>query len=150
LIQTNLAYFKPWNYLDYNLDILSSTQNLHPLVKDKIPEYLPAWMPSFPSASSASPLEQSATRVSGTHTQESPGVIVLDVAYMPHWKLWIDGQPALVVPSEEGLVQTSAEFPVGEYPVILTWHRTPVENISLVITSVTLLLMIGFILWPKN
>ena len=143
LVYTNLRYFIPQDYRTYSQVTLSSPEILDPLARDKIPEYLPTWMPTFPAAPKSDGLTRDATSVRGTLTLPTPSILTLSTAYMPQWRLTIDGTPSALTPNSAGLITTIQDVNLGTHAIALTWHRTLVENIGLDISAITLAIMIG-------
>jgi len=146
LISTNIGYFKPQEYRTYNQEILANPNNLDSLARDKFPEYLPSTMPSFPDSRIEDKLERTATRVFGTLTLTESKPLTLSTAYMPHWRLAVEGQPAEITPTPEGLVTTVDSFEPGVYEIELSWHRTLIEQIANIISALSLLVVIGLLL----
>jgi len=145
LIYTNYKYFYPQSYLNYNQDSLSSQSNLDPLVRDKIPEYLPVWMPmALPR--SADGLTRTAVSVSGTINVPATTPLVINTAYMPQWHLRLSGVEQPIKPSQRGLVETVNDVHAGDQLVQLRWQRTPVEMLGLVISGMSIIVVIGLLL----
>lgn len=146
LVSTNYSYFKPWNKLTYNSDILTSKSNLYPLVANKIPEYLPVWMPKFPTSEPNDGLTRKSTSVTGhiDHMIEQP--LTIQTAYMPHWRLTLDGYPTDIIPDDNGAIRTHAVIPPGKYEVVLTWHKTTVEKIGILLSLIVLTIVLGLAL----
>lgn len=145
LIYTNFKYFHPQDYRNYSQNILSSQHNLDPLVRDKIPEYLPKWMPT-PLPRTNDDLTHTSTEVNGNLSVIDTSPIIISTAYMPQWELRLDGQDVPIVPSTLGLVQTQSEVMAGNYSLELTWHRTAVEKIGIWISAFTIIVMIGLLI----
>ncbi len=144
LIYTNLKYFHPQDYRNYSQNILSSQDNLDPLVRDKIPEYLPAWMPvALPRRVDG--LTRSSTTVFGTIMTDATEPLVLATAYTPQWELQINGRQQPIEPSEEGLVKTQNDVPSGENKIELVWHRTAIEQIGIWISALTIAIVVGLL-----
>lgn len=144
LIYTNFRYFHPQEYRSYTLSILSSQSNLDPLVRDKIPEYLPSWMPAALSRKDDG-LTHTSTKVYGSFTTTSETKLVINTAFMPQWEMQINGKSQPIEPSEEGLVRTQADVPSGEQQIELVWHRTFIEKIAIWITALTLIIVVGLL-----
>lgn len=145
LVVTNFSYFRPQEYRNYNNDILSSTSNLDPLVKDKIPEYLPAWMPAFPLVRDDDGFEHGATAVRGAVIFLEPTPLTINTAYMPQWRLLVDGSVQKLRPTDYGTIITTNFLEAGSHTFDLVWKRTPVEKIGIAITAITILVMIGLL-----
>lgn len=146
LIYTNYTYFRPWSTHTFNHDILTSDANLHPLVLNKIPEYLPAWMDDFPKIIELDGLTRTPTAVRGKVISTDLIPITIKTAYMPHWKLTLNGYPTDIIPNEGGTIRTHAPIPPGTYDVDLTWHQTPIEKFGVVLSLVTLIIVLGLAL----
>ncbi len=146
LVYTNYTYFRPWNTNTFNHDILTSEANLYPLVLNKIPEYLPVWMDDFPTTSSEDGLTHTTTAVRGKIISTDLIPITIKTAYMPHWKLTLNGYPTDIIPNKDGTIRTHAVIPPGEYEVELTWHKTNLEKIGVVISLFTILIVLGLAL----
>lgn len=145
LIYTNFKYFHPQAYRNYNHDILSSQENLDPLVRDKIPEYLPAWMPKSPIHRQDDGLTHTSTSSYGTITTSSNGPIMLATAYMPQWKLKIDNRDVEISKNEAGIISTPS-LTAGTHTYELTWHRTFIEKVGIWISALTILTVIGLLI----
>jgi len=145
LIYTNLGYFSPQEYRTYSKEILSSSSNLDPLVRDKIPEYLPVWMSSFPGSRIDDGLSRTTTSVTGTYTITTTDRITLSTAYMPQWRLTVDNMPVATTYDLNGLVTTEGVYDAGDHQIKLTWQRTWIENIGISLTLGTIILVIGLL-----
>jgi hypothetical protein len=145
LIFTNYTYFHPQEYRNYNQDILTSQSNLDPLVRDKIPEYLPIWMPNFPGSGIADSLTRTPTKVFGTVVLPYAEPLTISTAYMPQWQLTLNGTKEQIKPNENGLITTVNNIQSGSHSVSLTWHRTQVENIGLTISALTIIVVVGLL-----
>lgn len=145
IIYSNWRYFRPQEYRMYNNDILSSMGNLDPLVREKIPEYLPQWMPTFPNARQDDGLTRTATTVFGTVQLSDPSPVIIQTAYMPQWDLQIDGAHVPIAPTSTGRITTTTDMSAGNKTISLTWHRTRVENISLAVSAVSIIVVIGLL-----
>lgn len=143
LVATNYVYFKPWNKLTYNHDILTSKTNLYPLVANKIPEYLPAWMPKFPTTEPNDGLTRNITSVTGQIENQTLQTITIQTAYMPHWKLTLNGYPTDIVPNQDGTIRTHAVIPPGKYEVNLVWHKTPLEKFGILLSLIAVSIVLG-------
>lgn len=146
LVVTNYKYFRPWNKLTYNHDILTSKSNLYPLVANKIPEYLPAWMPDFPESEPNDGLARNSTSVTGRIDNKLLQTITIQTAYMPHWRLTLNGYPTDIIPNPDGTIRTHAVVPPGEYEVSLTWHKTTIEKIGVALSLLALVIVLGLAL----
>ncbi len=144
LIYTNLKYFHPQDYRNYTHNILSSQDNLDPLVRDKIPEYLPRWMPT-PLPRIDDGLIRTATVVYGTTQTRDTAPLIINTAYTPQWELRLNGQKQPIEPSEEGLVKTQNDVHSGENKIELVWHRTAVEQIGIWISALTIVIVVGLL-----
>jgi len=143
LLWFNLKFFVPETYLDMTDANLLSSNARALTVDDKIPEYLPVWMKSFPSTAPADGLTRSPIAVVGTTKLLSSSPLSLDTAYMPHWRLTLNGHPTQIEPDESGAIVTSSSLDPGDYMVDLSWHRTPLETFGLVISLLSLIVVIG-------
>jgi len=145
LIFFNLKFFAPQTQIGYLDQDLLSQEKLATVAKDKIPEYLPASMPSFPTTISADGLVHSPVSVSGSLINQEAIPLTLSTAYMPQWQLTINGTKVGIVPNEAGLITTVIPVQAGQNNLSLTWHRTQVENLGLGLSALTILLMIGLL-----
>ena len=150
LLFFNLKFFVPQSYVGYRDADLLSQEKLDTVARNKIPEYLPAQMPSFPPTSFSDGLIHTPIDVSGTLLLHEPGPVVIGTAFMPQWGLSVDGQRSPISPSADGKIQTTDSFSPGHHQLQLAWHRTLVERIGIWITSGTLLLMVGWWVWRKS
>lgn len=146
LVYTNFTYFRPQEYRDYTKNILSSSTNLDPLVRDKIPEYLPVWMPSFPANRGDDGLTHTPVSVYGRLTTHDTTPLVIGTAYMPQWQMKLNGQYQPIEPSSTGLVKTVNDVHAGDNNITLTWHRTVLENLSLAISTFSLFAVVGLLI----
>ena len=147
LVFTNYRYFKPQEYRSYNHEILSSSDNLDIIARDKIPEYLPVWMKQVLTRDGGDGLSRSSTSVYGTLEHKITSPLIIRTAYMPQWKLKINGGDYIdLIPSSEGLVMTSTDVGQGTVAVELTWHRTMIENLGIFITALGIISVVGLTL----
>lgn len=146
LIYFNIKFFVPQSSISYNDRDLLSQEKLDTVVKQKIPEYLPAQMPTFPDARADDGLRRTATKVSGQLTLEQAKPITISTAYMPHWQLRLNGQSVDITHTETGLITTVQAFEPGDYQLELDWHRTPLEQLANLISLLSLLVVIGLLL----
>lgn len=146
LVYFNYKFFVPQTNILYRDQDLVTQEKLDTVVKNKIPEYLPATMPDFPDSRIEDGLSRSPTRVYGTIMLTDSMPLTISTAYMPHWQLLVDGSPVAITHSESGLVTTVDTFDRGEYDITLTWHRTLLEQLALAISALSLLVVIGLLL----
>lgn len=146
IIYTNFSYFKPQEYRNYNNDILSSASNLGPLVKNKIPEYLPTWMPTPITTRQDDGLTRTPIQVNGTVNLADTSSLTINTAYMPQWEMKLNGLDQPIKPNDQGLITTVNEVHSGENSVLVTWHRTTVENIGLFVSACSILVVIGLLI----
>lgn len=149
LIFFNLKFFTPQAYQSYTDGDLLSQEKLDVTAQSKIPEYLPAWMPDFPTTTPADSLTRTATAVTGTRTLQNTEPLIIDVAYMPQWQLTLDGLHQGIKPSAEGKIQSDNDVHAGTHALVLTWHRTWIENVGLSISAASVIVVIGLLIWPN-
>lgn len=146
LVFFNLKFFTPQSYLPYTDNNFLNMSALSTAARDKIPEYLPSTMPTFPTAPGLDNLSRSPISVSGRLTNQVAGPIVVQTAYMPEWQLKIDGVESAIKANVDGSIITTNPAPSGAHQLALAWHRTAIENWTLAITAATLLVVIGLCL----
>lgn len=146
LIYFSSPFFQPQEIRNYDDRTFLSKPTLATVAKDKIPEYLPTWMPQFPESESSDGLTRSSTRVTGQIENKLVQTLTIQTAYMPHWKLNLNGYPTDIVPNPDGTIRTHAPVPPGTYAVDLTWQQTPVEKLGVVLSLVTLIVVLGLAL----
>lgn len=145
LVYFNLKFFTPELSVVTNDATLLSQEKLDTVAKDKIPEYLPLYMPQFPTtAAEVSTLTKTATRIYGSFSQLESGALRVPIAYMPQWELAVNGQIYEINPSSLGLIETVVSFAPATYEINLSWRRTLGEQLSILITLLTLFFMIGY------
>lgn len=144
LILTNYSYFRPQEYRTYSAVTLNNSTILGPLVRDKIPEYLPAWMLSFPQSLVDDGFSRTATAVSGDFVNETSRPVMISTAYMPQWQLQIDNKDVSIGPTSVGSIVSDTIEP-GSHKLSLTWHRTLIENIGLGISALSIIVVIGLL-----
>jgi hypothetical protein len=141
----NLKFFVPQREISYDDSSFLSQEKLATVARDKIPEYLPASMPAFPSTSLSDSLSRTSTSVYGSLVTSEPAPLTISTAYMPQWQLKINDSIVPIQASQDGLITTTTDIPAGSLKVDLTWHRTAVENMGIWITALSLLVMIGLL-----
>ena len=142
LIFFNLKFFQPQLFLPLNDGSFLTKENYDLVAQNKIPEYLPAWMPDFPASSSNDGLTRTPTKVFGT-IEVSNTEVRVETAYMPQWQLKLDGKVTPITPASDGAITTKNKLSPGIYNLELTWVRTNLEKLSILITIVSLLVVIG-------
>ncbi|MFH2019696.1 MAG: hypothetical protein ABII80_03730, partial [bacterium] len=145
LLFFNLKFFVPERYNAYRDDTVLNESALRTVVKNKIPEYLPATMPVFPTISVSDDFTHNPVKVSGQFTNLTSEPLAISTAYMPHWQLRVDGNNVNIKPTETGSI-ISGDIPAGTHNFNLTWHRTTVEKIGLSISAISLIIVIGLLL----
>lgn len=139
-------FFRPQEIKNYNDTTFLAEPVLSAVAKDKIPEYLPTWMPQFPVAHPSDGLTRQSTKVTGQIAQSTPQTLTIQTAYMPHWRLTLNGYPTDIIPNTDGAIRTHAIIPPGNYEVELTWHKTPVEKFGVALSLIALLIVLGLAL----
>ena len=142
LIFFNLKFFQPQLFLPLNDGSFLTKENYDLVAQNKIPEYLPTWMPDFPTSSSNDGLTRTPTKVFGT-IEVSNTEVRVETAYMPQWQLKLDGKVTPITPASDGAITTKNKLSPGIYNLELTWVRTNLEKLSILITIVSLLVVIG-------
>jgi hypothetical protein len=145
LIYTNFKYFRPQEYRNYSQNILSSQENLDPLVRDKIPEYLPAWMPTTRKREDDG-LTRTSTKVFGTMVTKDTAPLIINTAYTHQWEMRLGGLHQPIEPSEDGLIKTINDVHSGVNEVELIWQRTMVEKIGIWISAISIVTVIGLLM----
>lgn len=146
LLVFNLKFFKPEIKETYIDSDLLSQEKLDTTARDKIPEYLPATMPNFPSSSAfeISGLSKTPTALRGSFYHDSSSPLTFSLAYMPQWQLTLNGQIVATKANAEGLITTNESYPPNNYEVILVWRRTLLENLGIILSLIGLIFMIGY------
>jgi hypothetical protein len=75
----------------------------------------------------------------------APGVVSVAEAWYPSWRVSIDGRPATLLRVNYAFLGVWA--PAGKHEVVLTFGRTPAENVGAAISVVTLLVLVGVWAW---
>lgn len=132
LLFYNLKYFRPQTKLAISDATYLEGSYITESLATIIPEYLPAWMPTFPVTPAADL----------PPTLEGPATVILPRAYYPTWRVLLDGQPVPFSPSPDGLI--TLEVPPGSHILSLTQSHTPPESISLTITLISLVLALYY------
>ena len=145
LIFFNLKFFVPQTTIAYKDSDLLSQEKLDTVAAGKIPEYLPVWMPSFPDSTVDDGLSRTATKVSGDFINDTARPVMISTAYMPQWKLQVDGKDVGIRPTSIGSIVSDTIEP-GSHSLSLTWHRTLIENIGLGIAAITIIVVIGLLI----
>ncbi|GAB4027639.1 MAG: hypothetical protein Fur0011_6130 [Candidatus Microgenomates bacterium] len=146
LIYFSAPFFQPQGIKNYDDTTFLSQPFLSTVSKDKIPEYLPAWMPEFPEREPSDGLSRQSTRVTGLIENKTEQSLVIETAYMPHWRLTLNGYPTDIIPNPDGTIRTHAVIPPGTYNIDLTWHKTPVEKFGAVLSLLALIIVLGLAL----
>ena len=146
LLIFNLKFFQVKRVVDYNDSSFLSQEKLDTAAKDKIPEYLPSTMSTFPTTHASDSLSRTTTSVSGSIDRKTAGPLTINTAYMPQWQLTLNGLKQPISPNEKGFIATVNDFQPGNHTVSLTWHRTQIENIGIWISGLTVIVMIGLLI----
>lgn len=146
LLVFNLKFFVPQSYLPYTDNNFLNPTALSTVARDKIPEYLPSTMPSFPTAPGTDNLTRSPVAVSGQFTHPEALPLTFGTAYMPQWQLKIDGVSTPIQASADGSVVSLSPVSAGTHQLTLAWQRTNIENWGLAISAISLLVVIGLCL----
>ena len=146
LLFFNLKFFTPQSYLPMTDNNFLNSTVLATVARDKIPEYLPVTMPDFPLVSKTDNLVRTSISASGQLTNSVEQPVTLTTAYMPEWALYLDGTKMKIKPNQSGSITTVNPVLAGTHPAKLVWVRTSLENWSLVISTVSLLVVIGLCL----
>lgn len=141
----NLKFFVPQRAISYDDSSFLSKEKLATVARDKIPEYLPASMPAFPTTSLSDSLSRTSTSVYGSLVTSESAPLTISTAYMPQWQLKINESIVQVKASQDGRITTTTDVPAGSLKVDLSWHRTIVENIGIWLSAFSLLVMIGLL-----
>lgn len=149
LIFFNAKFFVPQTYRPYTDADFISESAMRDIASTKIPEYLPAAMPTFPTKSDSMPRAKTAIATQDVVTQGVSGPLVLDTAYMPQWQLRVNGNLVPIRADNLGRVTTTTIFPSGDYVVLLSWHRTVLEQICLLLSGIGIVGVVGLWIWPK-
>lgn len=146
LIFFNIKFFRPERYVNYLDQDFINESELRTVAKNKIPEYLPTWMPAFPTSAADDGYTRTAISVSGTtHYQES-APLTISATYMPQWQLKVDGKIEPIYPSQYGTIVSRNFFDPGAHQFEITWNRTLIENIGLGISAISVAVMIGLLI----
>jgi hypothetical protein len=145
LLFFNIKFFAPEKYINYSDQDFLSQEKLDTTAVNKIPEYLPVTMPTFPTTSQSDGLTRTATKVFGTLNVSAPDQLTINTAYMPQWQLRINNIFTPIIATSEGYIQTKNDLAPGESKIELVWSRTPIEKIGLMISALSILVVIG--LW---
>ena len=146
LIYFSAPFFQPQEIKNYDDSTFLSKPVLSTVAKDKIPEYLPAWMPEFPESEPSDGLSRQSTRVTGLIENKTEQTLTIQTAYMPHWRLTLNGYPTDIIPNPDGAIRTHAVIPPGTYDINLTWHKTPVEKFGVALSLITAIVVLGLAL----
>lgn len=141
----NLKFFVPQKYINYKDQDFLNESALATTVINKIPEYLPSAMPSFPTDTNDDGFTHTPVKVYGSFVNYLPRPVEISTAYMPQWSLTVDGKVVGTRPIQSGTI-ISDEIMAGSHNIELTWHRTTIENMGLIISSISLIVVIGLLL----
>ncbi len=91
-------------------------------------------------------LDSKAGRASYHVSTDRPSRVVLNLAYFPGWKGWLDDQPVDVTPSEpEGML--AIQVPAGEHSLRVSFENTPLRSMSDAITVVAVVFALATAIW---
>ncbi len=145
----NLKYFRPQsNFPSADQDLVSQTYLTHTLAWI-IPEYLPAWMPSFPSQPPTSFIQNQLPEyqlISQTNRYQlmlslkKDQTIIINKTYYPTWKATLDNKTITLIPTKDGLIQTF--IPRGQHTLILFQSHTLLEQLSFYLSLATIIYII--------
>lgn len=145
LLIFNLKFFKPQQYMSYLDQDFINDSELRTVAVNKIPEYLPANMPSFPVEYVDDGFTHTPVKVYGDIVRNSERPIEISTAWMPQWKLLVGGDQVDIAPSDTGAI-ISSPVSVGPHHIELIWQRTFIEKLGLWISAISLVTMIGLLL----
>ena len=75
-----------------------------------------------------------------------PTTATFYLLYYPRWTAWLDGQPAELRP-EPGTGYAQLDLPAGNHRVSLRYAPTTAETVSLLVSGLTLLALLGAVGW---
>jgi hypothetical protein len=80
---------------------------------------------------------------------ERPATVRVYLYYFPGWQVLVDGAPALYrISEEQGLIDI--DVPTGEHRIDVRMGTTPIRQIGMAISAVTLLPILLLLLWPSG
>ncbi len=144
LVFFNLKFFVPERYISYRDGDFLSQEKLDTTAANKIPEYLPLSMKSFPVTHKDDGLHRLPTEVFG-ETKGSEEPLNIQTAYMPQWQLMIDGTIHEIGATPDGGITSVTPLAHGNHRVNLVWRRSPIEKYSFAISLVAGLVVIGLL-----
>lgn len=87
------------------------------------------------------------SRFGGVVRMETPGVVRINLAYFPGWRVTIDGAPVVHrVSPPRGLIEV--DVPAGEHRVDVVMGSTPVRHIGTITSWVMVAIVLALLLWP--
>ncbi len=145
----NLKYFRPQSdFSSADQDLVSQTYLTHTLARI-IPEYLPAWMPNFPSKPPTSFIQNQLPEyklISQTNhyklilSLKKDQEIIINKAYYPTWKATLDNKTVALKPTTTGLIQVFV--PQGQHTLIIFQSHTLLEKLSFYLSFATIIYII--------
>ncbi len=160
----NMAYFRPESYLD-NAEALYYTDStrIRTEMSGVLPDYIPSGLntaelvPNPPLISQTDSLRKVEIIVDRPQEKllnlslEYQDTITFNIAYFPGWRIEIDGVPAVLEPSDQGLI--NARLPEGDHIVGVFFAESRVRrlaNIMSVVSLLTLLYYASAQQWPSQ
>jgi hypothetical protein len=114
-----------------------------------LPDDSPEQLPPTPGVPDIRIEKQAALEQILRISHDQPFTMRWHAFYFPGWETLVDGKPVATTPSTElGLV--TADIPAGDHQVISRFGTTPVRQISGVISILTLLLLLGGLIWKRQ
>jgi hypothetical protein len=132
LLVLNLKYFTPQSKLDISDSNYLEGDYISSTLANIVPEYLPTWMPDFPTT----PAPDLPLILTG------PSTFTLPRAYYPTWQATLSGQPTSLTPSSTGLIML--DVPEGTHDLTLSQSHTLLEQLSLALSLATLITIVVY------
>lgn len=131
LLLLNLKYFAPQELKTHSDSDFASEEYLSDAVAQKVPEYLPVDMSSFPT--------RYATPVPDTVDLDGPSAYTLDLAYYPTWEIKVDGESVDYFEIGDGLV--GINLTAGPHTIEYSQSHTDLGNIASIISLISLVIV---------
>lgn len=117
-------------------------------------EYMPIWIKNNPEAhfqekvkiidGGIKDLKIKSNRISFSTNSTIPTRVTINTVYFPGWNLTVDGKRSSIDYKNKGLIQV--EVPQGQHKIIASFSETPVRIVSNIISLVSVLGLIVFLI----
>ncbi len=157
LVLFNLKYFQPQTYLEISASDFLTEEKIKWETSKISDEYLPkdfpipqnrnevAWgkVAVLEGEAEIKELEIKTHQYSFKTEAEEEAEIIVNLAYFPGWRVWLDGEET-EVNLENGKIKLTP--PPGEHQILIRLTNTPIRAIANLISLISLIGLLGFVI----